>query len=158
MTDRARRRLPLLLAALAAVGAVACGRSAPEPERAALSFVEAYYVRADLAAAARMAVGAAREKIEAQTRLRAAPGDRGAASAAPGLSGQRNVEYKVLEVRERPDGGKVYRIALTVSSAPMTLDIQTLVTVAERGGRDRRRWAVLNFLDLDASSPRRSRE
>ncbi|MFQ5692157.1 MAG: hypothetical protein ACE5IM_03820 [Nitrospinota bacterium] len=147
-----RRRPALrLTAALLVTLLAACGRSVPESEEAARAFVEAYYVRADLTAAARWAEGLAREKIDRQAKLRKEAETGGSGPASPGLSGRRSVEYKILETRERADGRKVYRIALTIVSSPVTLDVQTIVTVGRSRKGDRRRWVVVNFMDVGPS-------
>ena len=134
--------LPLSLAA--------CGDSIPESEKIARSFVEAYYVRANLDAAARMTRGLAREKIKRQTKLRKDAALGGTGPGSPGLSKQRNVEYEVLEVRER-GGGRVFRIGLAISSIPVSIKLQTLITVGQKDKDGRGRWVVLNFMELSGS-------
>ncbi len=134
--------------------AAACGDSTPESERAALTFVEAYYVRADLVAARRLAAGLAREKIDQQIKLRTTAGasDK-AASSTPGLSGQRDVKYKVLETREQTADRKIYRIGLTIStSSSLALETQALITMVEKGEGGKRRWLVLNFVEFNRPS------
>jgi hypothetical protein len=136
-----------------ALSITTCGDSTPESERAARTFVEAYYVRADLVAARRLTTGLAREKIERQVRLRTlAEADREPAPTSPGLSEQRDVKYKVLETREREGGRKIYRIGLTISTSPLTLETQTLITVGAKGEGEKRRWLVLNFVDFNRPS------
>lgn len=151
MNSPPRRGIRVSLSILVAVLLGACGGSVPGPEQVARSFVEAYYVRADLIAASGLAGGLAREKIERQAKLRKAPTGGGAGPTAPGLSKRRSVKYEILETRERTDGSRIYRLRLTISSSPMTLNVETLVTVGQRGKADRRRWVVLNFMDLGAS-------
>ena len=122
----------------------------PETERAARTFIETYYVRADLVAARPLTTGLAREKIDQQVRLRTlAEADRQPAPTSPGLSEQRGVKYEVLETRERGVGRKIYRIGLTISTSPLTLETQTLITVGTKGEGKNRRWLVLNFVDFN---------
>ncbi len=151
-----RRRVPqvlrILLPALSLSALPSCDGSVPEPEKAARAFVEAYYVRADLTAAGRLAAGLAKEKIERQARLRKSRGDGGSGrETSPGLANRRNVEFEILEVRDREDGRKVYRFGLSISNPPVKLRLQSLVTVGKRaeGRGGQSGWTVVNFLDID---------
>ncbi len=149
--------LRFLLTALAAALLPSCGGSVSAPEQAARAFVEAYYIRADLTAAGRLATGLAGEKIARQARLRKSPRDaHSVQGVSPGLSNRRNVEFEILEVRDREDGRKVFRFGLSISNPPVMLRLQTLVTVGKRAKGGKGRWTVLNFLDIDPPPARGS--
>ena len=149
--------LRFLLTALAAALLPSCGGSVPEPEKAARAFVEAYYVRADLTAVGRLAAGLAGEKIARQTRLRKSPRDIDSVQGvSPGLTNRRNVEFEILEVRDRENGRKVFRFGLSISNPSVTLRLQTLVTVGKGAKGEKGRWIVLNFLDINPPPTRGS--
>ncbi|MFQ5913025.1 MAG: hypothetical protein ACE5JS_07570 [Nitrospinota bacterium] len=158
MHSPSHRAYGVALKILLALTLAGCGSSVPESERVVRSFVEAYYVQADLAAAVRLAEGLARVKIDRQAKLRTAPPGGGAVPTSPGLSGARSVEYEILETRERAEGGKVFRIGLTISSKPVTLNVQTLITVGQKGKGEPRRWVVLNFTDFSGPTTGASRK
>ncbi len=136
-----------------------CSDSTPEAEKAVRTFIEAYYIRADLVAARRTAVGLAREKIDRQMKLRKDRGEgRSVEQTSPGVGRNRKVEADVLEVRDRVNGDKVYRFRLTIFNSAIRMGLQTLITVGKRHRSSNGPWMVVNFMEIRDLPSEKSRE
>lgn len=125
-----------------------CSDATPEPEKTVRIFIEAYYIRADLVAARRIAVGLAREKIDRQMKLRKDRGGRFVEQTSPGVGRNRKVETDVLEVRDRVNGDKVYRFRLTILNAAIRMGLQTLITAGKRNRSSNGPWMIVNFMEI----------
>ena len=126
-----------------------CNNQAPESEKTMLTFIEAYYVRADLLAAKRVSAGLALENINRQMLLRKSfEKGKSLEQTSPGVGKKRNVETKILEVRERSNGDKVYRSSLSIFNSAVRMELQTLSTVGKRGHASDRSWVVVNFVEI----------
>jgi hypothetical protein len=123
-----------------------------ERESAAREFLEAYYVRADLPAARRLAVGLAREKIDREIELRKGAGERG---PSPEAARERSVNIEILEERSRTEERSIFLFDLVIGSEPLTLKKRAVITLGRtRGPEGREGWVVVNFSEVDvAASP-----
>lgn len=115
---------------------IACSR-AEDPESAARSFVEHYYVHPDLSKAKTVTYGLARHKIEEEQRLLQMNGqDEGRTD--------RDVSYSLLQTKEIGDRiFFVYNITITVDP----VEIKKQATIAT--GRVEEGWRVTNFNEAD---------
>ena len=142
----------LLAAFLLALGA--CGQVG-ERESVAREFLEAYYVRADLPAARRAAVGLAREKIDREIELRKGAGETG---PSPEAARERSVTIQVLEERSRTEERSTFLFDLLIGSEPIILKKRALITLGRtQGPGGRGSWVVVNFseIDIPPTSPER---
>lgn len=124
---------PLILLAVAA-----CGPDSSTARGVAEKFLDAHYVRIDLAAARDVTTGVARHKLENEIRLvEGQPIDE--------TTRKPIVHYRLLE--ERPDGAEavnyLYLGSITVADADR-FEQRWLVTVR----RDGEGWRVSNFQEL----------
>mgnify|MGYP006129822231 CR=1 FL=1 len=136
-----------------------CNNQAPDSEKAMRSFIEAYYVRADLVAAKRISTGLALENINRQIRLRKNfEKDRSLEQISPGVGKNRNVETEILEVRDRSNGDKVYRSSLSILNSTVAMELQVLITVGKRGRSSKHPWVVVNFAEIRNLSSEKSQK
>jgi hypothetical protein len=125
-------------ALLGAVSILAGCQRGSGAEAAASSFVDEYYVRADLARAKTWTEGLATKKIEEEQALLAGVSDDGGAR-------RRTVVYRVLERRDEGERAFfVYAVEIMGQGVP-TLDKRSLISVGRSGGV----WRVTNFRDFD---------
>ncbi len=136
----------LFAALLLALGA--CGQVG-ERESVAREFIEAYYVRADLPAARKVATGLALQKIDREIELRKEAGD---TQPSPEAAGERSVTFQVLEERSRTEGRSAFLFDLLIGAEPISFKRRTLITIGRiRGSGEREGWIVVNFSEIDVA-------
>ncbi len=136
----------LFAALLLALGA--CGQVG-ERESVAREFMEAYYVRADLPAARKVATGLALQKIDREIELRKEAGD---TQPSPEAAGERLVTFQVLEERSRTEGRSAFLFDLLIGAEPISFKRRTLIILGRTGGSgEREGWIVVNFSEIDVA-------
>ena len=127
--------VPLLLALLAA----GCAPDPKTPRGTAERFLDAHYVRIDLAAALPYTTGIARRKVEDELRLVAG-------QSIDDTTRKPSVHYRLLE--EHPDGERavnyLYRGTISVEDAER-FERRWLVTVR----REEDGWRVTNYQEFE---------
>lgn len=131
-----------LLLVLFAAACSACSRPGSAPRSTAEAFLDAHYVRIDLAAAGELASGLARDKIDREIALTKD-------QAIDRETRQPRINYK-LERADETETVAQYAYELTIRPPGME-PFAKLVTVTVRRAGDA--WSVTNYSEGDSGEP-----
>lgn len=131
----------MVVVAVLSAGLLACSRPGSSPRGTAEAFLDAHYVRIDLAAAEELASGLARDKIANEIALTRD-------QQIDGETLQPRVNYKLQRVAET-DTAAQYAYMLTIRP-PGTDVLSKVVTVTVRNTSGQ--WSVTNYSEGDTDT------